>query len=147
MDCKKIKNSLFFLAEGSLKKDEEAEIRHHLSICPACMKQYELFSCFEGILQEEKNISPDEYFYSRLVGRMERISTTPEKIKLQPAYIRFVNIVIIVFIIGIAAFSGITLAEKNYQYMGSSQTNQQASSQQNDISFDQDQLSSNLTDY
>lgn len=148
MDCKKIKNSLFFLAEGSLKKDEQAEIRNHLSTCPECMKQYELFSDFEKIVQEEKNISPDEYFYSRLISRMEHISSVPEKLKLQPAYVRFVNILIIVFIIGIAAFSGITLANRNYQYLGSSQTNnQQASSQQNDISFDQDQSTNNLTDY
>lgn len=143
MDCKKAKNSLFFLAEGSLKKDEEAEVRNHLKTCPACMKQYELFSGFENVLQEEKNVTPDDYFYTRLLGRMERISEVPESVKPQPGYVRFVHVFIIVIIIGIAAFSGITLAERNYQYLGSSQNSQQ----QNDAGLDQDQLTSNLPEY
>lgn len=147
MDCKKIKNRLFFLAEGSLKKDEEIEVRNHLEHCPECMKQYEFFSGFENIIREEKNSSPDDYLYSRLVNRMEQITTLPETPKLHPALIRLANVFIITIIIGIALFSGITIAERNYQYLGSSQDNQQLSNQQNDIAVDQDQLSSNFPEY
>jgi predicted anti-sigma-YlaC factor YlaD len=147
MDCKKIKNSLFFLAEGSLKKDEEAEIRNHLKSCPACMKQFELFSTFDNILQEEKQLEPDEFFYSRLTGRMERISALPEKAAARPALLRLVNIFIITLIIGLAAFSGFTLANRNYQYLGTSQSTQQGKTQQSDIAVDQDQLSSNFSEY
>lgn len=147
MDCKKIKNKLFFLADGSLNKDEKIVILKHLDQCTSCMKQYELFSDFENILQEEKKSSPDDYFYTRLVGRMEQITTALETSKLHPAWIRLANVFIIAFIIGIALFSGITLAERNYQYLGTSQNIQRVSDQQNDVAVGQDQLTSNFSEY
>ncbi|MFH0864598.1 MAG: zf-HC2 domain-containing protein [Bacteroidota bacterium] len=147
MHCHKIKNKLFFLAEGSLNEDEKLLIYNHLDQCPSCLKQYELLSGFENILQEEKNLSADEFFYSKLISRMERISSLPEKLNYQPAWIRLANIIIITLIIGVAAFSGITLAERNYRYFGTSQENQQVSGQQSDIAVGQDPYINNFSEY
>ncbi|HNW97426.1 MAG TPA: zf-HC2 domain-containing protein [Bacteroidales bacterium] len=141
MNCKQIKNKLFFLAEGTLKNDEANDIRQHLSKCPSCMEQYKLLSGFENIITEEKNTSPGEYFYTRLSGRLE--NTSPLRTTLRPAMV-FINTFIITIIIGIAIYSGITIAERNYQYLGSSQEQQTKS---NDISNSQDLLTSNISEY
>jgi hypothetical protein len=147
MDCKKIKNKLFFLADGTLDKDERIQILKHLDQCTSCMRQYELFSGFENILQEEKKSSPDDYFYTRLISRMEQLNSVPAGAKVQPVWIRLANVFIITIIIGIALFSGITIAERNYQYMGESQNNLQVSDQQNDVALGQDQFTSNFSEY
>ena len=121
MECKNIKKKLIFLVEKSLGPDEEKQLLFHLESCALCREQYEFFKGIENLIIEKKSKDVSPYFFTKLSGRLESISS-PEQSELRPAWIRIMHGGILAMIIIVAIISGFLLGKNDSKYSNNKQT-------------------------
>ena len=71
MDCKKIKKYLFEYAEGNAKGESKEIITGHLRSCNDCQKELQVIINALQLIETEKEIQPDPWFYNRFKTRMQ----------------------------------------------------------------------------
>lgn len=72
MNCKQCHSKLIFHLEDSLPEDESREVARHLEACASCRQFAGYLSKTLSVIDTEKQLSDDPFFYTRLKARMER---------------------------------------------------------------------------
>lgn len=74
MKCKESHKSIIFLIENDLSQEKESMLRVHLQQCPACNKLYKEISATYSIINTEKEVDVNPFFYTRLEHKLENVS-------------------------------------------------------------------------
>jgi predicted anti-sigma-YlaC factor YlaD len=91
MKCKTIHKNLIFFLEGDLPENKTGQIQAHLSGCKNCAAFAEDMKKTLGIIEKEKSVKTNPFFYTRLKARLES-QAKPEKIPFwKPALVKVVQ--------------------------------------------------------
>lgn len=91
MKCKTIHKKLIFFLEEDLQEKEMEQIKVHLSACKKCAVFTEELRKTLGIIEDEKSVEINPFFYTRLRARLES-QTEPEKVPIwKPALVRVIQ--------------------------------------------------------
>ncbi|MCF8297232.1 MAG: zf-HC2 domain-containing protein [Saprospiraceae bacterium] len=90
MNCKEANKNLIFLIEKELSSEREIELRAHLNECKSCDKIYNELKATLSVVETEKQIETNPYFFTRLEQRInnpdEEKSNFNYKKVLQPIF-------------------------------------------------------------
>ena len=110
MDCRVIKKSLYWLADGELGKPEEKAVREHLVACHICRQELKSIQEFQGILKAGKGtIEPsagfEAGFWNKLTERqrepwLTRLLKELESLLPHPSMPQMAMVVLMAFLIG-----------------------------------------------
>lgn len=108
MNCKKCHSNLILYLEGGLRESEQQAMKAHLKECTKCAGYAIYLKDTLQVIENEKNISPAPYMFTRIKARM----TTPTipmsgnvwQGKLQPAFFTLLLLV--------AIYSGIRIGSQ-----------------------------------
>jgi len=143
MECKKFIKKLVLLADKSLPEDEEQQLLLHLESCDSCKESYVYLTGFEKLIQEEKSTEISPFFYTKLSGRLESVSTA--EIKLNPLWMRLAHAGILAIIVIAAVYSGLMLGIKQTNIKQADTQNNNSSQQ--DVTITDEQFADNFPTY
>lgn len=106
MECRKIKKFLFAYAEGELSADESAIVENHLKSCSNCRRALEAIKAFLGFVEEEKKVSENPYFFTRVEAG---VNVPSVRYTFKPARLAPTFIAMLLFVAGI--FAGISIGK------------------------------------
>lgn len=91
MKCRTIHKNLIFFLEGDLPQKETEQIKVHLSGCEQCAAFAEDMKKTLGIIEKEKAIETNPFFYTRLKAKLES-QTQAEKVRFwKPVLVKVVQ--------------------------------------------------------
>lgn len=91
MKCRTIHKNLIFFLEGDLPEKETEQIKVHLSGCKQCAAFAEDMKKTLGIIEKEKAIETNPFFYTRLKAKLESPAEA-EKVPLwKPVLVKVVQ--------------------------------------------------------
>ena len=70
MDCQEIKKLIPIYLDKELEAKERQQVMEHLSVCPACQKEFEAFEKSWAMLGELDDIRPEPGFVGRFWTRL-----------------------------------------------------------------------------
>ncbi|MBN1819360.1 MAG: zf-HC2 domain-containing protein [Prolixibacteraceae bacterium] len=111
MKCKSIHNKIIFYLEGNLQKDEMMAIEKHLQICDDCKKFTGELQKTLAIIEKEKIIEVNPFFYTRLKSRMQ--SQSEKVVSSSPVFLRILQPVAFTVLLLIGVYSGIKIGESS----------------------------------
>jgi len=77
MKCNKPDSDLFSYAEGLLSEEEAASVARHLEGCDSCWKLNEQIIGVLSVIEEQKLVGENPFFFTRVEARMLR----PERVQ------------------------------------------------------------------
>jgi hypothetical protein len=113
MNCKKAKQNLIFLAEGSLQSDQADAIHKHLAHCQKCSYVYTEILQALAVIETGKQIKVDPWFAGRAEQQFINLQTenNSKLLNLKPVY-RLVRIVPVAASLFIALWLGILIGSE-----------------------------------
>ncbi len=104
MNCEDVNINMFELAEGSLDRETESQLRAHIDTCELCKAQ---FSFIEGAfdqLETERNINVSQGFSDKILARVKK--SNKSVFNYRSVFIPLVAAAVIVF----GIFTGIFIS-------------------------------------
>ncbi|ACV64327.1 putative transmembrane anti-sigma factor [Desulfofarcimen acetoxidans DSM 771] len=77
MECQKVLQSLSSFIDGELDNSETAQIKQHLSSCPACHEEWKLLLGVTSLLHSLPEVMPEPEFHSELWSKLKINSPSP----------------------------------------------------------------------
>lgn len=113
MNCKKVKQNLIFLAEGSLQPEQAASMHQHLEHCVTCNHVYTEVLQTLAVIEADNQIKVDPWFAGRLEQQFVNLQTEKNSrlIKLKTAY-RLLRVVPVAASLLIALWIGILIGSE-----------------------------------
>jgi len=108
MECKKCHSQLSDYLEGKLEKQEMQEIAAHLNVCSDCSSFAIFLKSTLDIIEEEKQIQPDAFMYSRIMAGLDSLSTEGN-VKKNFLTLRWIPAVAAGLVLLIGVFGGLGL--------------------------------------
>jgi len=105
--CREVRKKLIFLAEGSLGKNMEDRLLHHLETCSECTMHYQRMKSLFQELVKEKIKDSNPYFSMKVMDRLK--NTTERSVTSRPSLIGVLKPVMVILMIAIAITAGILL--------------------------------------
>ena len=104
MKCNKLNIDLFSYAEGTLPGEQTAAVEEHLAGCIACRELAEEIKGVLAVVEAEKRVEENPFFFTRVEARMLRPVKQPELslVRLLP------TMVAVLFFVG-GVFAGINI--------------------------------------
>ena len=109
MKCKTLHNNLIFFLEKELLVSEMEQVKEHLESCPDCAHFAEEMQKTLGILETEKTVELNPYFYTRVKARME--SQQEEALLGRPVFSRILQPLAFSILLLLGIYSGINLGQ------------------------------------
>lgn len=78
MKCSEINSKMIAYLENDLPKAEMSAFQDHLSECTHCMKIYTGFKKTWQVIDEEKNIQADDFYFTRLEQAIKNRNPLPD---------------------------------------------------------------------
>jgi len=91
MKCKTLHKKIIFFLEGELPKEEMEQVKLHLSECNDCAAFAEEMKKTFAILQSEKSLAVNPFFYTRLKARIENRAAKQNEILKNPVWARILQ--------------------------------------------------------
>lgn len=107
MNCKKVHKKLIFFLEKELSDSEMNLVQEHLNNCSECALFVEEMKCTLGILERDKVVEENPYFFTRVRARLE--NQEQEMIVRRPILIRIFQPIVFSFILMLGVYGGIKL--------------------------------------
>jgi anti-sigma factor RsiW len=136
MNCKHYSDRIEDYLGGKLSEEEKLSFDDHLKICPDCTELVRIQKIMEGIISEEKNLSPGFYLTGRI---MDRIKNSGSETK--SALIRILKPAVITISIAAAIFAGILIG--NFSSLSGSKAIPVELMMMNDVSMESVNLLTN----
>lgn len=109
MKCKTIHNKLIFFLEKELPVSEMKEVQEHLKSCSECALFAEEMQLTFGILEEERTLEVNPYFYTRVKARLENQDT--KQVVGRPMLARVLQPLAFSLILLLGVYGGIKLGQ------------------------------------
>jgi predicted 2-oxoglutarate/Fe(II)-dependent dioxygenase YbiX len=135
MNCKKVKQNLIFLAEGSLQPEQAAAMHQHMAHCNKCNHVYTEMLQSLSVIEPDKQIKVDPWFSGRVEQQFISIQTAKNNrvIELKPVY-RLLRIVPVAASLLIAIWLGILIgSELSPQFTSGSGSEEFSTEYQDDL--------------
>jgi len=103
MNCKELKNNLYFYVTGEIEPDVKSEIRNHMDKCPECQKSFEGFNKTLNFVNAGRITAPEKnwnYFAEKI---FDKIHNATAYRFLKPVAV--ISIISLVFILGYRQYS------------------------------------------
>jgi anti-sigma factor RsiW len=104
MKCNKPNSDLFSYAEGLLSEEEASAVAKHLEGCESCRKLYEQITGVLSVIDEQKAVAENPFFFTRVEARMLR----PEPVQIFAVRRLVPTMVALLFFAG-GVFAGINI--------------------------------------
>ena len=110
MQCKNLHKKLIFFLEGELSEKEMNTIKNHLNDCIECKNFAADLKKTLGIIETEKLMEVNPFFYTRLKAKIEKQQKT--KIAFwQPFFVKVLQPAFFSLLLVAGIYSGIKIAE------------------------------------
>jgi predicted anti-sigma-YlaC factor YlaD len=93
MECKSVENKLIFYLEGELTDNENRWVTEHLEHCSECSAKLSYLKEALQVMQNERQMEPKPFMYTRINARMERNTKTVRRWIISPLAIASVLVV------------------------------------------------------
>lgn len=110
MQCKTLHKNLIFFLEGDLPEKEMKKVEAHLVECPDCLAFSLEMKKTLGIIEEEKQLEVNPFFYTRLKARLEN-QETQKKPFWQPVFSRVLQPAFFSIILLLGIYGGIKMGQ------------------------------------
>lgn len=110
MKCKTIHKKLIFFLEAELPVQEMNDIKNHLENCQDCKAFTDYLQNTLDIIEEEKQIDLNPYFYTRVKAGLEKAETA-DQLTSQTAIIKILQPVFFSILLLIGIYGGFRIAE------------------------------------
>ena len=107
MNCQLCQKELDAYRGGRLPDDMRTQVEAHLKLCAECAESYRIESLADSVINQEKEISPDNYLTSRIMARIENPEETGYR-TISPL-IRIVKPALIMTSMAAAIFAGVLI--------------------------------------
>ena len=111
MNCKALHNKLIFFLDNDLSDNEMEQVRIHLDVCPECAAFAEDMKKTLGVLQKERSIEVNPFFYTRLKAKLENQSVRTRQGSFFPVWERIVQPAVFSLLLLAGIYSGYKIAE------------------------------------
>lgn len=91
MNCKTLHTKIIFFQEGSLLEKEMEEIRDHLEKCADCAVFAGEMKKTLSVLDHDKLLEVNPFFYTRLKARLEKSTTEEVTVQQNPVFVRILQ--------------------------------------------------------
>ncbi|MCY1722598.1 zf-HC2 domain-containing protein [Prolixibacteraceae bacterium Z1-6] len=122
MKCKAVHNNLIFFLEKELPDSEMKEVREHLNSCPDCALFAEEMKKTFGILEVEKAVEVNPFFYTRVKARLE--NQEQEQVVGRPLLVRVLQPVTFSILLVLAVYGGIKMGQPYHSATGNDGLNE-----------------------
>lgn len=110
MKCKSIHKNLLFYLEGNMMEEKRREIAEHLQHCEACRNFEHELELTLGIIDSEKNMPVNPFFYTRLKAKLENQSA-PSFSQQRNFVLRFIQPAVFSLLMLIGIYAGIKIGQ------------------------------------
>ena len=110
MKCKSIHKKLIFFLEGELPEKEMHAIQLHLNECPECKILSSELQKTLGIIESEKQVEVNPFFYTRLKARLENQAET-KPLFWQPVFVKVLQPAFFSILLLLGVYSGIKVTQ------------------------------------
>ena len=107
MNCKKAHKKLIFFLEKELSNSEMNLVKEHLNNCSECALFVEEMKLTLGILERDKVVEENPYFYTRVKARLE--NQKQEMIVSRPVLVRILQPIAFSLILMLGVYGGVKL--------------------------------------
>jgi hypothetical protein len=111
MKCSGLHKKLIFYAEGSLSENEMAQIRSHLMECHECESFLKELKLTLGIMEMEKTMESNPFFYTRVNAKLENGSMETIKTGWNAALVRILQPTIFSLLLLSGVYGGIKIGQ------------------------------------
>lgn len=142
MKCREIHNAIYFFIINELSASEAAGIRVHIDNCEACRNLYEHIKVTHSVIEKEKRIETNPFFYTRL---QQRIKNEEPVYVRKPSLIKQMQLVPVVILIIVGLAAGILLGNNYYNsriYAEASERSEKLESLKNTFFSDEPEVES-----
>ena len=71
MNCEDVNINMLELAEGSLDRETESQLRAHIDTCETCKAQFSFIEGAIGQIESERNINVSQGFSDEIIARVK----------------------------------------------------------------------------
>lgn len=123
MNCKTVHNKLIFFVEKELPVSEMKQVQLHLESCTKCALFEKEMQLTFGIIEEEKLLEPNPFFYTRVKARLENQET--EQVIGRPILARLLQPLAFSIILMLGVYGGIKLGQPHKPEMAANTVSEQ----------------------
>ena len=76
MNCQLCQKLLDAYRDGKLSNDMRTQVEAHLKLCAECAESYRIQLLADRVINQEKEIHPDNYLTARIMARIENPEET-----------------------------------------------------------------------
>lgn len=109
MKCKAVHTNLIFFLEKELPVSEMKAVQEHLDNCPDCALFAEEMKKTFSILETEKVIEENPFFYTRVKARLE--NEAEEQVAARPVLVRILQPVAFSILLLVAVYGGMKMGQ------------------------------------
>lgn len=110
MQCKTLHKKLIFFIEGELPEKEMNAIQVHLNECEACKAFAADLQKTLGVIENEKQLEVNPFFYTRLKAKLENKQNVRQPF-WQPALVKVLQPAFFSVLLIFGVYSGIKIAQ------------------------------------
>jgi hypothetical protein len=107
MNCQLCQKESDAYRVGKLSEDMRTQVEEHLQICADCADSYRMQTILDGVINQERSITPDLYLTTRIMERIEKSEETAHE-TISP-FIRILRPVLIMTSMAAAIFAGVLI--------------------------------------
>jgi hypothetical protein len=123
MNCKTVHNKLIFFLEKELPDSEMNLVQEHLESCPECALFAEEMKLTLSILESDKVLEGNPYFYTRVKARLE--NQEQEVWSGRPVLARILQPIAFSILLILGIYGGIKLGQPNKTVLAGSTLSEQ----------------------
>jgi hypothetical protein len=110
MNCKQVENNLLFFIDNELSIEMTNSFELHIAECKHCKQLYDNVKASLQIINTEKTLDDDFYFYTRLKQRMENKKNNSGIVNFLPKSVLQPIAIVCLLVIGV--FAGVNIGNK-----------------------------------
>lgn len=134
MKCKTLHKKLIFFLEGELPSKEMELVRTHLSECISCASFANEMKATLGILESEKSLAVNPFFYTQLKAKLENRESEQKQFLRRPAIVRILQPAVFSLLLIIGIYAGVKIGQpSSFQRVSTLDTEQDIISYLNEM--------------
>ncbi|MEN8116620.1 MAG: zf-HC2 domain-containing protein [Bacteroidota bacterium] len=110
MNCKKVHSKLIFFLDKELPAGEMKQVQEHINECAECALFYDEMKKTLDVLEVDKKVDENPFFYTRVKARLEKEEAAPEKAG-RPVLARVLQPVMFSVILLLGIYGGFKMGE------------------------------------